>query len=194
MAVQQQLQQDQQEEDDTTARGRSSLELNFGRANARRRATRRSAHCARVTADRRAMSGSTSAEELTAPEAEEKLQRLRGLCDEVTRKINELDLDRNEHTLVLEALAPLDPGRKCYRLVNNVVVERTVAEVMPAVKTNRDQIVTMMNGLGTQLEAKQKEADEISSKYRISSTPAPAQQPKGGGQAAEPAEQQGVLI
>ena len=118
---------------------------------------------------------------------------LRGLCDEVTRKINELDLDRNEHTLVLEALAPLDPGRKCYRLVNNVVVERTVAEVMPAVKTNRDQIVTMMNGLGTQLEAKQKEADEISSKYRISSTPAPAQQPKGG-QAAEPAEQQGVLI
>ena len=141
----------------------------------------------------RAMSGSTSAEELTVPEAEEKLQRLRGLCDEVTRKINELDLDRNEHTLVLEALAPLDPGRKCYRLVNNVVVERTVAEVMPAVKTNRDQIVTMMNGLGTQLEAKQKEADEISSKYRISSTPAPAQQPKGG-QAAEPAEQQGVLI
>ena len=137
------------------------------------------------------MSGSTSAEELTVPEAEEKLQRLRGLCDEVTRKINELDLDRNER--VLEALAPLDPGRKCYRLVNNVVVERTVAEVMPAVKTNRDQIVTMMNGLGTQLEAKQKEADEISSKYRISSTPAPAQQPKGG-QAAEPAEQQGVLI
>ena len=142
----------------------------------------------------RAMSGSSSKEEeLSVPEAEEKLQRLRGLCDEVTRKINELDLDRNEHTLVLEALAPLDPGRKCYRLVNNVVVERTVAEVMPAVKTNRDQIVTMMNGLGTQLEAKQKEADEISSKYRISSTPAPAQQPKGG-QAAEPAEQQGVLI
>ena len=141
------------------------------------------------------MSGSSSKEEeLSVPEAEEKLQRLRGLCDEVTRKINELDLDRNEHTLVLEALAPLDPGRKCYRLVNNVVVERTVAEVMPAVKTNRDQIVTMMNGLGTQLEAKQKEADEISSKYRISSTPAPAQQPKGGGQAAEPAEQQGVLI
>lgn len=140
------------------------------------------------------MSGSSSKEEeLSVPEAEEKLQRLRGLCDEVTRKINELDLDRNEHTLVLEALAPLDPGRKCYRLVNNVVVERTVAEVMPAVKTNRDQIVTMMNGLGTQLEAKQKEADEISSKYRISSTPAPAQQPKGG-QAAEPAEQQGVLI
>ena len=139
------------------------------------------------------MSGSTSAEELTVPEAEEKLQRLRGLCDEVTRKINELDLDRNEHTLVLEALAPLDPGRKCYRLVNNVVVERTVAEVMPAVKTNRDQIVTMMNGLGTQLEAKQKEADEISSKYRISATPAPAQAPKDGGQAEAP-EQQGVLI
>ena len=37
------------------------------------------------------MSGSTSAEELTVPEAEEKLQRLRGLCDEVTRKINELE-------------------------------------------------------------------------------------------------------
>ena len=58
----------------------------------------------RVTADRRAKSGSTSAEELTVPEAEEKLTAAARAVRRGGRANNELDLDRNEHTLVLEAL------------------------------------------------------------------------------------------
>ena len=46
-----------------------------------------------------------------------------------------------EHDLVIKTLEPLDGGRKCHRLVGEVLVERTVAEVLPAVKTNRDNLV-----------------------------------------------------
>ena len=42
---------------------------------------------------------------------------------------NELDIERQEHGLVLGALQPMDDGRKCFRLIGDVLVERTVGEV-----------------------------------------------------------------
>jgi len=41
---------------------------------------------------------------------------------------------------VVKALEQLDPHRKCFRLVGEVLVERTVKEVLPAVKSNKDQM------------------------------------------------------
>lgn len=54
-------------------------------------------------------------------------------------KITELSADIAEHDLVLKTLLGMsDPEkRKCFRLVGDVLVERTVAEVVPAVKKNR---------------------------------------------------------
>ena len=45
-----------------------------------------------------------------------------------------------EHELVIKALQPLPADRKCFRMIGNVVVERTVAEVLPAVQKNHDQV------------------------------------------------------
>jgi|APGre2960657444_1045066.scaffolds.fasta_scaffold25517_2 chaperonin cofactor prefoldin len=55
-------------------------------------------------------------------------------------KITELDLERTEHELVLQTLKPLDAQRRCFRLVGGVLVERTVAEVAPAVTRNKEEI------------------------------------------------------
>ncbi len=36
----------------------------------------------------------------------------------------------------------MDGGRRCYQLINNVLVERTLGEVTPIVETNRDSVST----------------------------------------------------
>ena len=60
--------------------------------------------------------------------------------------------------------------------VGDIVVERTVSEVMPAVVKNRDGIVQTMNKMGEALAAKQKYADEFAAKHKVSvqQTQAPA--------------------
>jgi chaperonin cofactor prefoldin len=67
-------------------------------------------------------------------------QGLRSDVDALWSKITELDLERQEHALVLETLVPLEAGRRCFRLVGGVLVERTVGEVAPAVSRNREAL------------------------------------------------------
>ena len=59
---------------------------------------------------------------------------------QLAQKISEFEMDGNEHKLVEETLAPLDPSRRAYRLVGEVLVERTVEEVLPSVKKNRENV------------------------------------------------------
>ena len=35
----------------------------------------------------------------------------------------------------------MDADRKCFRMVGGVLVERTVKEVLPALTSNRDQVI-----------------------------------------------------
>lgn len=68
------------------------------------------------------------------------LNLLREQCTDIASKVNAMEMDKTEHTLVIQALEPLPKERKCFRMIGNVVVERTVAEVLPAVQKNRDQV------------------------------------------------------
>jgi chaperonin cofactor prefoldin len=61
-------------------------------------------------------------------------------CQKLMNKVAELEVDRNEHQLVEETLKPLDPERRAYRLVGEVLVERTVKEVLPSVISNRENV------------------------------------------------------
>ena len=61
-------------------------------------------------------------------------------CAQLMQKIAELEVDRNEHVLVEETLIPLDGDRRAYRLVGDVLVERTVKEVLPSVTSNKENV------------------------------------------------------
>ena len=68
-----------------------------------------------------------------------KVQKYRELVEDSQRliaKISEMEMARSEHKLVEDTLEPLDGSRKAYRLVGEVLVERTVAEVLPSVTSN----------------------------------------------------------
>lgn len=62
--------------------------------------------------------------------------------------------------LVLETLEPLPKDRKCFRMVNGVLVERTIQDVIPALKTNADGLKQVLDELVKQYKAKQTEMDE----------------------------------
>ena len=61
-------------------------------------------------------------------------------CQQLMTKIADLESDRNEHILVEDTLKPLDGGRRAYRLVGDVLVERTVSEVLPSITQNKNNV------------------------------------------------------
>jgi len=98
---------------------------------------------------------------------ENQYQMMRQQCQQLTYKINELKMDADEHDLVIEALKPLDKDRKCFRMVDAIVVERTVSDVLPAVQKNKDQMAATMETLENKLKEMQAAADEFRREHEI---------------------------
>eukprot|EP00559_Dactyliosolen_fragilissimus_P005053 CAMPEP_0184855488 /NCGR_PEP_ID=MMETSP0580-20130426/723_1 /TAXON_ID=1118495 /ORGANISM="Dactyliosolen fragilissimus" /LENGTH=125 /DNA_ID=CAMNT_0027350013 /DNA_START=14 /DNA_END=391 /DNA_ORIENTATION=+ len=96
-----------------------------------------------------------------------KYKELTNECNSLVNKITELEQEENEHRLVEEALTPLDPRRRAFRLVGGVLVERTVEEVLPSVISNRKNLGMVLSTLRSNLESKEKETSEWKTKYSI---------------------------
>lgn len=72
-----------------------------------------------------------------------------------------------QHKLVLEALEKVDKDRTCFRLVGDVLVERTVGETMPAVAKNKENLEATIQTLTQQLDAQKKDLNEFQTKHKI---------------------------
>ncbi|KAK9806777.1 hypothetical protein WJX72_002406 [[Myrmecia] bisecta] len=108
-------------------------------------------------------------------------------------KIEELRGESQEHELVANTLKPLDPNRKCFRLIGSVLVERTVEEVVPAITSNQAQIDKLVGQLEKQFEHKEKELAAFQTKYKIrikDEAGIDEPEPKG----ASSSSSQGVLV
>ena len=62
--------------------------------------------------------------------------------------------------LVLETLEPLPGDRKCFRMINGVLTERTVKEVVPILQTNSDGLKKALEELVKQYKSKQEEMEK----------------------------------
>mmetsp|Transcript_40766 Transcript_40766/g.84834 ORF Transcript_40766/g.84834 Transcript_40766/m.84834 type:complete len:113 (-) Transcript_40766:1746-2084(-) len=105
--------------------------------------------------------------EMPPPDVIRRYNEIMQESPKLVQKITELEMDRNEHKLVEETLKPLDPSRRAYRLVGEVLVERTVEEVLPSVAANRGNLEESINTLRGHLEKMQKEATELKTKYNL---------------------------
>ncbi|KAJ2601349.1 Cochaperone prefoldin complex subunit [Coemansia sp. RSA 1722] len=85
----------------------------------------------------------------------------------IASKIGELELQLDEHSLVIKTMSPMPEDRKCFRLINGVLVERTVKEVLPALKTNKEGISKTIEQLTAQYRSKDKEFVEFQQKNHI---------------------------
>ncbi|KAI0107496.1 Prefoldin beta-like protein [Nemania sp. FL0031] len=69
--------------------------------------------------------------------------------------------------LVLETLQPLPDNRKCFRMINGVLVERTVKDVVPALKTNAEGLKKVLDDLVKQYKTKQDDLEKWKKKNNI---------------------------
>eukprot|EP01133_Synstelium_polycarpum_P011950 gene11950-13926_t len=90
---------------------------------------------------------------------------------QIITKLSEIESDAGEYNLVISAIENLEPNRKCFRMVGGVLVERTVGEVLPTVKSNRDGIKELTKKLEEQLQQKTKELTDYAAKYDIKFQP-----------------------
>eukprot|EP00771_Trimastix_marina_P003945 gnl/Trimastix_PCT/663.p1 GENE.gnl/Trimastix_PCT/663~~gnl/Trimastix_PCT/663.p1 ORF type:complete len:145 (-),score=17.08 gnl/Trimastix_PCT/663:18-452(-) len=94
-------------------------------------------------------------------------QRMRSEVQQIGQKILELESERNEHGLVIGAMEKLDTGRKCFRMVGSVLVERTIGETLPALQRNKRGIDEVLERLGETLQQKQREMSEYQTRHKI---------------------------
>lgn len=114
----------------------------------------------------------------------------------------EREQEAEEHSLVLKTLEGQDGAKRAWRLVGDVLVERTVAETAPDVAKNRDNLVAVADTLKKQLEAKTKELLAYQEKHKIrikgdGRDGSGGDGGGGGGSGAKPPAsggQQGVLV
>lgn len=60
---------------------------------------------------------------------------------------------------MLETLTPLPKDRKCFRMINGVLVERTVKDVLPALQTNADGLKKVLDELVKQYKRQEVEME-----------------------------------
>ncbi|KXG53658.1 Prefoldin [Penicillium griseofulvum] len=105
------------------------------------------------------------------PKKQQELQyqytNFKNTLQQLAQKIGDIEQEAEEHKLVIETLDPLDADRKCFRMVNGVLVERTVKDVLPTLKTNSDGLKQVLEDMLKQYKSKQNELDTWKKKNNI---------------------------
>ncbi|PWY82957.1 prefoldin subunit 2 [Aspergillus heteromorphus CBS 117.55] len=105
------------------------------------------------------------------PKRQQELQlqytNYKNTLQQLAQKIGDIEQEAEEHKLVIETLDPLPNDRKCFRMVNGVLVERTVQDVLPSLKTNSDGLKQVLEELLKQYKSKQADMDNWKKKNNI---------------------------
>ena len=75
-------------------------------------------------------------------------QRYKALQQEaqmLVQKLVELEDQKRENELVIESISKLEDTRKCWRLINGVLVEKTKLEVVPEMRVVINNLSAVAN-------------------------------------------------
>jgi prefoldin subunit 2 len=97
----------------------------------------------------------------------QKFNRLRQEVSSIMGKLNDLEADTAERDTVIKTLEPMEPSRKAFRLVHDVLVERTVGEVLPAIRKEKDRLEAVTQTFQKGYEQKKQELTDFQKKYKI---------------------------
>ena len=61
---------------------------------------------------------------------------------------------------MLDTLGPLPGDRKCFRMINGVLVERTIKEIKPTLETNSEGLKKVLEELVKQYKKQQEDMEK----------------------------------
>jgi prefoldin subunit 2 len=61
----------------------------------------------------------------------------------LVQKLMEIEDEKKENELVLESISKLEEGRKCWRLINGVLMEKTKGDVVPEMRVVINNLTTV---------------------------------------------------
>ncbi|CAD8091849.1 unnamed protein product [Paramecium sonneborni] len=76
---------------------------------------------------------------------------------EIFRVYLDIEDERKEHTLVLDAVKNIDPKRRCWRLIGGVLVERQLEDVLKSLKESLELLEKTGQNYNTAMKQKEKE-------------------------------------
>jgi prefoldin subunit 2 len=76
----------------------------------------------------------------------------------LVQKIVEIEDEKKEHVLVMETIGELEDDRKCYRLVNGILIEKNKIDLVPDIKF---QVEKMEDAVKQLTEVLRKRRDEM---------------------------------
>lgn len=94
-------------------------------------------------------------------------QRLRSEQRGLASKLSTLEIDLNEHKVVIEQLKTVDPDRKCFRMIGGILTERTVKEVLPILINNTEQLGKVIEAYNKNLMEKGKLINQYKELHNI---------------------------
>ena len=77
----------------------------------------------------------------------QRYKQLQNEAQVLVSKLMEIEDERKENELVLESISKLEDTRKCWRLINGVLMEKTKLEVVPEMRT----VINNLNNVTKQI-------------------------------------------
>ena len=83
----------------------------------------------------------------------------------LVQKLMEIEDEKKENELVIESISKLEDSRKCWRLVNGVLMEKTKLDVVPEMRIVINNLNVVVNQITETLVAVKTEIKNLESAY-----------------------------
>ena len=81
------------------------------------------------------------------------------------QKLMEIEDEKKENELVLESISKLEDGRKCWRLINGVIMEKTKLEVVPEMRVVINNLNAVVKQITDTLVSVRQEIKNLEAAY-----------------------------
>ncbi|XP_018331059.1 prefoldin subunit 2 [Agrilus planipennis] len=85
----------------------------------------------------------------------------------IATKVAELELEENEHKMVIETLKQVNEDRTCYRMVGGVLMQKKVKDILPVLQLNQTKLAELIEKVNEQFWKKGMELVEYKEKHNI---------------------------